>query len=202
MAPAQPHPAQGPGNQSRAHAGVIAGLAAGGLVLALHRLSSQRAAAAAVPLAALPSLGGEPEPEPEPEPPTAVATRQAQRPGEQVDGAGNEAEGEAEEEEEFWSDDGEWHAPFCGDADDSRSMAPFVTTPDARILEMIRLADVSANDSVVDLGAGDGRVLALCWTHARAKRGMSDTLLPAHLRPPLISSALGPPTFTLSLALT
>ena len=64
-----------------------------------------------------------------------------------------------------------WQAPFCGDCEDERSMAPFATTPDARILEMIEMAAVSSGDVVCDLGAGDGRVLALVWKHAKAKGG-------------------------------
>ena len=66
----------------------------------------------------------------------------------------------------------EWAAPFGGDGEDSRSLAPFATTPDARIEEMIRLARVTVDDVVADLGAGDGAVLCLVWRHAKAKTGV------------------------------
>ena len=42
----------------------------------------------------------------------------------------------------------------AGDGEDERSMAPFATTPDVRILEMIRMAKVTTEDVVADLGAG------------------------------------------------
>lgn len=63
-----------------------------------------------------------------------------------------------------------WSPPFCGDGDDARSLAPFATTPEARIIEMIKLARVGAEDTVCDLGCGDGAVLSLVWKHARAKK--------------------------------
>jgi cyclopropane fatty-acyl-phospholipid synthase-like methyltransferase len=65
----------------------------------------------------------------------------------------------------------EWCAPFGGDGVDGRSMAPFATTPDARIEEMLKLAHVTSDDSLVDLGAGDGIVLCLAWRHVKAQRG-------------------------------
>lgn len=65
----------------------------------------------------------------------------------------------------------EWSAPFAGDGVDDRSLAPFATTPDARIKEMLRLAQVTSDDTVVDLGAGDGKVLCLAWHHSKAQRG-------------------------------
>ena len=38
---------------------------------------------------------------------------------------------------------------------------PFVTTPDNVTLEMLRVANVSAGDHVIDLGSGDGRIVIL-----------------------------------------
>ena len=64
-----------------------------------------------------------------------------------------------------------WRPPFCGDGEDDRSMAPFATTPEARILEMINIARVGTGDVVCDLGAGDGSVLASVWEHAKACSG-------------------------------
>ena len=36
---------------------------------------------------------------------------------------------------------------------------PFITTPDNVTLEMLRIANVGANDHVLDLGSGDGRIV-------------------------------------------
>ena len=36
---------------------------------------------------------------------------------------------------------------------------PFITTPDRVTLAMLQLAGVTANDFVVDLGSGDGRIV-------------------------------------------
>ena len=36
---------------------------------------------------------------------------------------------------------------------------PFITTPDHVTLEMLRIADVGAQDHVIDLGSGDGRIV-------------------------------------------
>jgi 16S rRNA A1518/A1519 N6-dimethyltransferase RsmA/KsgA/DIM1 with predicted DNA glycosylase/AP lyase activity len=63
----------------------------------------------------------------------------------------------------------EWTAPFGGDGLDSRSMAPFATTPEARIEEMISLAHVGSKDCVVDLGSGDGSVLSILWRQAKVQ---------------------------------
>ena len=81
---------------------------------------------------------------------------------------------EAETPNEIVEEDSEdeWTAPFGGDGEDSRSLAPFATTPDARIKEMIALAKVKETDTVVDLGAGDGRVLCHIWHHAKAKEAI------------------------------
>ena len=63
----------------------------------------------------------------------------------------------------------EWVAPFSADSEDPRSLAPFHSTPDARIEEMIRLANVGQNDCACDLGCGDGSVLAILWRIAQCK---------------------------------
>lgn len=44
-------------------------------------------------------------------------------------------------------------------AQDSRSLAPFVPTPNDVVDRMLRLARVTANDVVYDLGCGDGRIV-------------------------------------------
>ncbi|RYY58742.1 MAG: SAM-dependent methyltransferase, partial [Comamonadaceae bacterium] len=36
---------------------------------------------------------------------------------------------------------------------------PYITTPDNVTLEMLRIADVKADDHVIDLGSGDGRIV-------------------------------------------
>ena len=56
----------------------------------------------------------------------------------------------------------------AGDGEDERSMAPFATTPDIRILEMIRMAKVTTEDVVADLGAG----IACPQTHQQAERAV------------------------------
>jgi protein-L-isoaspartate O-methyltransferase len=69
-------------------------------------------------------------------------------------------------------DEEEWRAPFGNDGEDDRSLAPFATTPPARIVEMIQMAKVGKEDVVCDLGAGDGSVLSLCWEHCKASRAI------------------------------
>ena len=44
-------------------------------------------------------------------------------------------------------------------AQDNRSLAPFVPTPDDVVYRMLALAEVTANDVVYDLGSGDGRIV-------------------------------------------
>ena len=44
-------------------------------------------------------------------------------------------------------------------AQDSRSLAPFVPTPDDVVERMLALAGVTENDVVYDLGCGDGRIV-------------------------------------------
>jgi SAM-dependent methyltransferase len=52
-------------------------------------------------------------------------------------------------------------APGVGHAaaQDSRSLAPFVPTPDDVVERMLALAGVTENDVVYDLGCGDGRIV-------------------------------------------
>ncbi len=42
---------------------------------------------------------------------------------------------------------------------DSRSLAPFVPTPEKVVEQMLQAADVQADDLVYDIGSGDGRIL-------------------------------------------
>lgn len=42
---------------------------------------------------------------------------------------------------------------------DPRSMAPYVPTPPKVVERMLQLADVDSNDTVFDLGSGDGRIV-------------------------------------------
>ena len=46
--------------------------------------------------------------------------------------------------------------PSASHAEDE---VPFITTPDAVTLAMLQLAGVTANDFVIDLGSGDGRIV-------------------------------------------
>ena len=43
-------------------------------------------------------------------------------------------------------------------AQDDRPFSPFVTTPQVTVLRMLALAQVGAQDHVIDLGSGDGRI--------------------------------------------
>jgi SAM-dependent methyltransferase len=54
---------------------------------------------------------------------------------------------------------------------------PFITSPDAVTLEMLRSADVKASDFVIDLGSGDGRIVI---TAARlfGARGLGVEIVP------------------------
>ena len=61
--------------------------------------------------------------------------------------------------------------PATAESDDSRSLAPFESTPLARVEEAARLANIVSSDVVVDLGCGDGRVaMAAARRGARASR--------------------------------
>ena len=47
----------------------------------------------------------------------------------------------------------------AGAAEESLSPVPFITTPDDVVLRMLQLAGTRADDLVVDLGSGDGRIV-------------------------------------------
>jgi protein-L-isoaspartate O-methyltransferase len=50
--------------------------------------------------------------------------------------------------------------PFArGKSEDDPSFAPFVVTPPDVVQEMLKLAEVRADDVVYDLGSGDGRIV-------------------------------------------
>lgn len=54
---------------------------------------------------------------------------------------------------------------------------PFVTTPDNVTLEMLRIADVGAQDHVIDLGSGDGRIVITAARQFGA-RGLGVEIVP------------------------
>jgi hypothetical protein len=56
-------------------------------------------------------------------------------------------------------------------AEQHRSGGPYVPTPQPVVEEMLKLAGVSANDYVIDLGSGDGRIVLTAAARYRA-RGM------------------------------
>jgi len=58
---------------------------------------------------------------------------------------------------------------------------PFIATPDNVTLEMLRLADVRANDYVIDLGSGDGRIVILAAVRFGA-RGLGVEYVPDLVR--------------------
>lgn len=51
-------------------------------------------------------------------------------------------------------------------------LAPWVPTPDEAIQEMMKIADVGQEDTVCDLGCGDGRMLIAAVKHFGAKRAI------------------------------
>ena len=66
------------------------------------------------------------------------------------------------------ADQEEWMPfPATAESDDSRSLAPFESTPLARVEEAARLANIVSSDVVVDLGCGDGRWLVAARKHCR-----------------------------------
>jgi len=58
---------------------------------------------------------------------------------------------------------------------------PFITTPDAVTLAMLRLANVGARDHVIDLGSGDGRIVITAAKHFGAT-GLGVEIVPALVR--------------------
>lgn len=61
------------------------------------------------------------------------------------------------------------------------SKLPYVPTPQIVVDEMLKLADVAANDFVVDLGSGDGRIVIRA-AQQRGARGVGVDLDPARVR--------------------
>lgn len=61
---------------------------------------------------------------------------------------------------------------------------PFITSPDNVTLEMLRLADVTPSDHVVDLGSGDGRIVIL------AARRFGATGLGVEIDPQLVARSI------------
>lgn len=47
--------------------------------------------------------------------------------------------------------------------------APFVTTPEPVVMEMLRMANVTKDDVVYDLGSGDGRIVIAAAKHFGAR---------------------------------
>lgn len=56
-------------------------------------------------------------------------------------------------------------------ADDGGLRAPFITTPDSVVQRMLELAGTRADDVVVDLGSGDGRIV-IAAAHRFGARGI------------------------------
>ena len=68
-------------------------------------------------------------------------------------------------------------AACCVSAVHAQEEVPFITSPDAVTLEMLRSADVKPSDFVIDLGSGDGRIVI---TAARlfGARGLGVEIVP------------------------
>ncbi len=69
----------------------------------------------------------------------------------------------------------------CGAGRDPASLAPFVASSDTVVDEMLRLADVGAEDVVYDLGSGDGRIVIAAARRSGA-RGIGFELDPDLVR--------------------
>eukprot|EP01103_Thecamoeba_quadrilineata_P013041 TRINITY_DN3503_c0_g1_i1.p1 TRINITY_DN3503_c0_g1~~TRINITY_DN3503_c0_g1_i1.p1 ORF type:complete len:176 (+),score=34.90 TRINITY_DN3503_c0_g1_i1:29-556(+) len=63
----------------------------------------------------------------------------------------------------------EWESPYMPDSEDSRSVAPFVATSDKAISFILRIANITAEDCIFDLGCGDGRLLIEAAKEKRAR---------------------------------
>eukprot|EP00242_Pyramimonas_sp_CCMP2087_P015962 CAMPEP_0198215826 /NCGR_PEP_ID=MMETSP1445-20131203/52996_1 /TAXON_ID=36898 /ORGANISM="Pyramimonas sp., Strain CCMP2087" /LENGTH=196 /DNA_ID=CAMNT_0043891753 /DNA_START=384 /DNA_END=974 /DNA_ORIENTATION=- len=69
-----------------------------------------------------------------------------------------------------------WSGTFVADP---RSLAPYQGSPVDVIRSMLDLASAAAGDTLVDLGAGDGRVLLEAFLHSGVKRAVGYELDPA-----------------------
>ena len=77
-------------------------------------------------------------------------------------------------------------SPFALRAHDE---VPFITTPDAVTLAMLRLARVDAKDHVIDLGSGDGRIVITAAKRFGAT-GLGVEIVPALVRESLAHAAV------------
>jgi SAM-dependent methyltransferase len=59
----------------------------------------------------------------------------------------------------LWAVLGAWVALALPGPASAQDEVPFITTPDAVTLAMLKLAQVGPNDHVIDLGSGDGRIV-------------------------------------------
>lgn len=66
---------------------------------------------------------------------------------------------------------------FCVTAFAQDNDVPFVVTPDNVTREMLKLADVKADDFVIDLGSGDGRIVIVAAKRFGA-RGLGVEIVP------------------------
>src|SRR5437764_15483243 len=50
-------------------------------------------------------------------------------------------------------------AALAADLNPSKDAGPYVPSPESVVSDMLRYADVGANDFLIDLGSGDGRIV-------------------------------------------
>src|SRR5947209_8583784 len=50
-------------------------------------------------------------------------------------------------------------AALAADLEPTKNAGPYVPSPQSVVVDMLRYADVSANDFIIDLGSGDGRIV-------------------------------------------
>ena len=67
---------------------------------------------------------------------------------------------------------------FQANADDADLRPPFITTPDAVVERMLEFAGTRADDVVMDLGSGDGRIV-IAAARKFGARGVGIELSPA-----------------------
>ena len=72
--------------------------------------------------------------------------------------------------------------PRTGPEPSAGLVAPFVTTPTAIVDEMLTLANAGADDFVIDLGSGDGRLVLAAVTRFGVRGGMGVDLDPHLVR--------------------
>jgi SAM-dependent methyltransferase len=73
-------------------------------------------------------------------------------------------------------------APQLAAQDDEPRRVPYVPTPQEVVDEMLKLAEVKASDTVIDLGCGDGRIVVTATQKFGAARGIGVDIDPERIK--------------------